>query len=63
MPAAPPGGQGAAVPALQALFIWYLAGFAWQYLSKIGSLGTVGMHREWNEARQIYVRTPGTTPC
>ncbi len=43
----------------QALFIWYLAGFAWQYLSKIGSLGTVGMHREWNEARQIYVRTPG----
>ena len=45
--------------ASQALFIWYLIGFAWQYLSKLGTLGTIGMHREWNEARQIYVRTPG----
>ena len=45
--------------ASQALFIWYLIGFAWQYLSKFNTLGTIGMHREWSEARQIYVRTPG----
>lgn len=45
--------------ASQALFIWYLIGFAWQYLSKFGSLGTQGMRREWNEALQIYERTPG----
>ncbi|MDD3572132.1 MAG: sugar ABC transporter permease [Eubacteriales bacterium] len=45
--------------ASQALFVWYMLGFAWQYLSKFGTLGTIGMHREWSEARQIYVRTPG----
>ena len=45
--------------AAQALFIWYLIGFAWQYLSKFSTLGTVGVRREWSEARQIYVRTPG----
>ncbi len=45
--------------AAQVLFIVYMAGFAWQYLSKFGSLGTEAMKREWSEARQIYVRTPG----
>ena len=43
----------------QVLFIWYLLSFAWQYLSKFTTLGTQGMHREWSEARQIFVRTPG----
>ena len=45
--------------AAQALLIWYLIAFAWQYLSKLGTLGTVGMQRVWSEERQIYVRTPG----
>lgn len=43
----------------QLLLIWYLAGFAWQYLSKVDTLGDVGMQRVWSEERQIYVRTPG----
>jgi arabinogalactan oligomer/maltooligosaccharide transport system permease protein len=45
--------------ASQALFILYIISFAWQYLSKLDTLGDIGMHREWNEARQIYLRTPG----
>ena len=45
--------------AAQVLFFAYMIGFAWQYLSKISTLGTEGMRREWSEARQIYVRTPG----
>lgn len=43
----------------QALMVWYLAGFAWQYLSKLDTLGDVGMQRVWSEERQIFVRTPG----
>ncbi len=43
----------------EVLFVLYMAGFAWQYLSKLGTLGTEAMKREWSEARQIYVRTPG----
>lgn len=45
--------------ASQALLVWYLAGFAWQYLRKLGTLGDVGMQRVWSEERQIFVRTPG----
>ncbi|MDO5021891.1 MAG: sugar ABC transporter permease [Eubacteriales bacterium] len=44
---------------MQIIFIAYMVGFAWQYLSNIGTLGTESMKREWSEARQIYVRTPG----
>ena len=51
--------KGLMFAASQVLFVWYLIGFAWQYLRKFGSLGDIGMHREWSEARQIYVRTPG----
>lgn len=45
--------------ACQALMVWYLISFAWQYLSKFGTLGTAGMQRVWSEERQIFVRTPG----
>ncbi|MHC1786601.1 MAG: carbohydrate ABC transporter permease [Christensenellales bacterium] len=45
--------------AAQALFIWFIIAFAWQYLTKIGTLGSVGMQRIWNEQQQIFVRTPG----
>lgn len=45
--------------AAQVMYFLYLIGFAWQYLSKAGTLGTAAMRREWSEARQIYVRTPG----
>ena len=44
---------------MQVLFIVYMVGFAFPYLGKIGTLGTEAMRREWSEARQIYVRTPG----
>lgn len=43
----------------QALMVWYLISFAWQYLSKFGTLGTSSMQRVWSEERQIFVRTPG----
>ena len=43
----------------QALMVWYMINFAWQYLAKIGTLGTEGMQRVWSEERQIFVRTPG----
>ncbi len=43
----------------QALMLWYLIGYAWQYLSKVNTLGNVGMQRVWSEERQIFVRTPG----
>lgn len=45
--------------AAQALFFVYLFGFALQYLTGLPTLGTAAMKREWSEARQIYVRTPG----
>ncbi|MDD2429948.1 MAG: sugar ABC transporter permease [Eubacteriales bacterium] len=45
--------------AAQVLFFAYMIGFAWQYLGKLGTLGDQAMRREWSEARQIYVRTPG----
>ena len=45
--------------AAQVLFLLYMAGFAWPYLSKVNTLGTEAMRREWSEARQIFVRTPG----
>ena len=32
---------GAALLALEVLFFWFMAGFGWKYLSKIGTLGTV----------------------
>ncbi|MBE5822551.1 MAG: sugar ABC transporter permease [Butyrivibrio sp.] len=32
---------GAALLVLEVLFFWFLFGFGWQYLSKIGTLGTV----------------------
>lgn len=32
---------GAALLALEVLFFWFMAGFGWRYLSKIGTLGTV----------------------
>ena len=44
---------------IQVAFIAYMLGFANQYLSKISTLGTEAMRREWSEARQIYVRTTG----
>lgn len=43
----------------QVLYIAYMTGFAWQYISKVDTLGTAAMRREWSEARQIFVRTPG----
>lgn len=43
----------------QAVMLWYLMGFALQYLNKLHTLGDVGMLRVWSEERQIYVRTPG----
>lgn len=43
----------------QALFFVYLFGFALSYLKLLPTLGTAAMRREWSEARQIYVRTPG----
>ncbi len=43
----------------QVLLIWFLIGFSWQYVSKLGTLGTQGMQRVWSEERQIFVRTPG----
>ena len=45
--------------AAQVAVVWYFVGFAWQYLSKVNTLGNVGMQRVWSEARQIFVRTPG----
>lgn len=45
--------------AAEVAFVLYMALFAWQYLSKFGTLGTVGMHKEWDEALGIYKRTPG----
>ena len=45
--------------ACQVLFIWYIIEFAWQYLSKLNTLGTTGMQRVWSEERQLFVRTPG----
>ncbi len=45
--------------AVQILFILFVISFAWQYLIKIGTLGSVGMQRVWNEEMQIYLRTPG----
>ena len=45
--------------ASQALFIWFIFGFALQYLAKLGTLGDTGMQRVWNEEMQIYLRTPG----
>ncbi|NLJ64885.1 MAG: sugar ABC transporter permease [Christensenellaceae bacterium] len=44
---------------IQVAFIAYMLGFANQYLSKLSTLGTEAMRREWSEARQIFVRTPG----
>jgi arabinogalactan oligomer/maltooligosaccharide transport system permease protein len=32
---------GATLLALEVLFFWFMAGFGWKYLSKIGTLGTV----------------------
>ena len=32
---------GAVLLALEVLFFWFMAGFGWKYLSKIGTLGTV----------------------
>ncbi len=43
----------------QAALIWYLIGFAAQYLAKVNTLGDTGMQRVWSEERQIFVRTPG----
>lgn len=45
--------------AAQVLFFWFAFSFAWQYLSKIGTLGSVGMQRIWNEEMQIFLRAPG----
>jgi arabinogalactan oligomer/maltooligosaccharide transport system permease protein len=45
--------------AAQVLFIWFAFSFALPYLSKLGTLGSVGMQRTWNEEMQIFLRTPG----
>ena len=36
---------GAALLLLEVLFFWYMAGFGWQYLSKISTLGTVATQK------------------
>ena len=36
---------GAALLLLEALFFWYMAGFGWQYFSKITTLGTVATQK------------------
>lgn len=38
--------RGFAFLAVEALFIWYMIGFGWKYLSKMGTLGTV--ETGWN---------------
>lgn len=43
----------------EVLFFLFQLGFAMPYLLKLNTLGTEATRREWSEARQIYVRTPG----
>ncbi|MEG2480568.1 MAG: sugar ABC transporter permease [Clostridia bacterium] len=43
----------------QAATVWYFIGFGWQYLSKIGTLGTTSQGKVWDEAAQIFRRTMG----
>ncbi|NLC31912.1 MAG: sugar ABC transporter permease [Clostridiales bacterium] len=43
----------------QAIMVWYVLGFASQYLSKLDTLGDIGMQRVWSGERQNFVRTPG----
>ena len=38
----------------EVLFIVYMIGFGWKYLSLIGSLGEVATQEIWNEEEQIY---------
>ena len=37
---------GLALLACEVLFVWYMAGFGWQYLAKFSTLGTVETHKE-----------------
>ena len=37
--------KGLAYLAAELLFIWYMAGFGWKYLSKISTLGTVATQK------------------
>lgn len=45
--------------ASEAMFLWFFCRFGWQYLIKLGTLGTNAQHRVWNEEWQIYQRVPG----
>lgn len=43
----------------EVLFFLFQLSFALPYLLKLNTLGTAATKKEWSEARQIYVRTPG----
>jgi len=44
---------------IQILFWVFFFTFSWQYLKDIGTLGTQGVEKVWDEAQQIYIRQQG----